>query len=38
MYDLIADIHGHAEPLERLLDTLGYKSPVVSGHIPSSAR
>lgn len=25
MYDLIGDIHGHAEPLKRLLDTLGYR-------------
>lgn len=24
MYDLIGDIHGHADPLERLLTTLGY--------------
>lgn len=25
MYDLIGDIHGHAEPLKRLLDKLGYR-------------
>ncbi len=25
MYDLIGDIHGHAEPLKRLLDRLGYR-------------
>lgn len=25
MYDLIGDIHGHAEPLERLLSRLGYR-------------
>ena len=24
MYDLICDIHGHADPLQRLLHTLGY--------------
>ncbi|NIC38685.1 metallophosphoesterase [Halomonas desiderata] len=25
MYDLIGDIHGHAEPLKQLLDRLGYR-------------
>ncbi|GEM_PF-5521146 len=25
MYDLIGDTHGHAEPLKRLLETLGYR-------------
>lgn len=25
MFDLIGDVHGHAEELVRLLDTLGYK-------------
>jgi hypothetical protein len=24
MYDIIGDIHGHAEPLKRLLHRLGY--------------
>jgi hypothetical protein len=28
-YDLVGDIHGHANPLYRLLDKLGY-SPVDS--------
>ena len=33
MYDLIGDIHGYADELERLLDTLGYrKTNGVYGH------
>ena len=33
MYDLIGDIHGHADELVQLLDTLGYKkSRGVYGH------
>jgi Calcineurin-like phosphoesterase len=26
-YDIIGDVHGHAEPLELLLQTLGYQNP-----------
>ncbi len=25
MYDIVGDIHGHADTLERLLDRLGYR-------------
>ena len=33
MFDLIGDIHGHADELERLLDALGYrKTGGVYGH------
>ena len=33
MYDLIGDIHGHADELIQLLDALGYrKSQGVYGH------
>lgn len=31
MYDLIGDIHGHAEPLKELLLKLGYKQSVLDG-------
>ena len=36
MYDLIGDIHGHADELVQLLETLGYQKPRAFTSIPNA--
>ena len=36
MYDLIGDIHGHADELVQLLETLGYEKSRTSTGIPNA--
>lgn len=37
-YDIIGDIHGHAEPLRKLLEKLGYRNSSESYHHPEGRR